>query len=101
MDQVVSTALGDEMTAYYGVKGDFAWQLDWHNSWLLVTNTNSQHMPRLMRESDQVWYQGPRGGVKLVKHAYWDYWATYLRRDSEKMKQFLWVKLSARKLNQP
>lgn len=89
------------MTAYYGVKGDFAWQLDWHNSWLLVTNTNSQHMPRLMRESDQVWYQGPRGGVKLVKHAYWDYWATYLRRDSEKMKQFLWVKLSARKLNQP
>lgn len=86
------------MTAYYGVKGDFAWQLDWHNSWLLVTNTNSQHMPRLMRESDQVWYQGPRGGVKLVKHAYWDYWATYVRRDSEKMKQFLWVKLRAKKL---
>jgi hypothetical protein len=88
------------MTAYYGVRGDFAWQLDWHNSWLLVTTTNSQHMPRLMRESDQVWYQGPRGGVKLVKHAYWDHWATYLRRDSEKMKQFLWVKLRARKLNQ-
>lgn len=88
------------MTAYYGVKGDFAWQLDWHNSWLLVTNTNSQHMPRLMRESDQVWYQGPRGGVKLIKGAYWDHWATYLRRDSEKMKQFVWVKLRARKLNQ-
>lgn len=85
---------------YYGVKGDSAWQLDWHNSWLLVTNTNSQHMPRLMRESDQVWVQGPRGGVKLIKGAYWDHWATYLRRDSEKMKQFLWVKLRARKLNQ-
>ena len=88
------------MTAYYGVKGDFAWQLDWHNSWLLCTNTNSQHMPRLMRESDQVWYQGPRGGVKLIKGAYWDYQATYLRQDSEKMKQFTWVKLKARKLNQ-
>ena len=85
---------------YYGVRGDFAWQLDWHNSWLLVTNTNSQHMPRLMRESDQVWVQGPRGGVQLIKGAYWDYWATYLRRDSEKMKQFLCVKLRARKLNQ-
>ena len=85
---------------YYGVKDNSAWQLDWHNSWLLVTNTNSQHMPRLMRESDQVWVQGPRGGVQLIKGAYWDYWATYVRRDSEKMKQFLWVKLRARKLNQ-
>ena len=84
---------------YYGVRGDSAWKLDWHNSWLLVTNTNSTHLPRLMRESDQVWYQGPRGGVQLIKGDYWDYWATYLRQDSEKMKQFLWVKLRARKLN--
>jgi predicted RNA-binding protein (virulence factor B family) len=37
-----------------------------------------------MRESDQVWVQGPRGGVQLVKGTYWDHWATYLRRDSEK-----------------
>jgi hypothetical protein len=53
-----------------------------------------------MRESDQVWYQGPRGGVQLIKGAYWNYWATYLRRDSEKMKQFVWVKLQARQLKQ-
>ena len=83
---------------YYGVKDDSAWKLDWHNSWLLVTNTNSTHLPRLMRESDQVWYQGPRGGVQLIKGAYWNYWATYLRQDSEKMKQFVWVKLRARAL---
>ena len=83
---------------YYGVKGDSAWQLDWHNKWTPHKNINSQHMPRLMRESDQVWMQGPRGGVRLIKHAYWDYWATYVRRDSEKMKQFLWVKLRAKKL---
>ena len=80
---------------YYGVKGDFAWKLALDNEWL---GFNSQHMPRLMHESDQVWYQGPRGGVKLVKHAYWDYWATYLHRDSEKMKQFVWIKLRAQEL---
>ncbi len=82
---------------YYGVKDDYAWKLALDSEWLGV---NSQHMPRLIRESDQVWYQGPRGGVKLVKHAYWDYWATYLRRDSEKMKQFVWVKLRAKELKQ-
>jgi hypothetical protein len=78
---------------YYGVKGDYAWKLALGNAW-----ANSQHMPRLMRESDQVWVQGPRGGVQLIKGDYWDYWATYLRRDSEKMKQFVWVKLRARAL---
>lgn len=80
---------------YYGVKGDSAWQLDLGNK---LRSANSQHMPRLMRESDQVWCQGPRGGVQLIKGDYWDYWATYLRRDSEKMKQFVWVKLRARAL---
>ena len=83
---------------YYGVRGDSAWKLDWHNSWLLVKNTNSQHLPRLMRESGQVWCQGPRGGVQLIKGDYWIYWTTYVRRDSEKMKQFVWVKLRARAL---
>ena len=51
-----------------------------------------------MRESDQVWYQGPRGGVQLVKWDYCDYQATYLRWDSQKMKQFTWVKLRAQEL---
>ena len=82
---------------YYGVKGDFVWKLALDNKLRL---TNSQHMPRLMRESDQVWYQGPRGGVQLIKGAYWNYWATYLRRDSERMKQFAWIKLRARSLQQ-
>jgi len=81
---------------YYGVKGDSAWKLALGNK---LRSANSQHMPRLMRESEQVWCQGPRGGVQLIKGAYWDYWATYLRQDSEKMKQFIWVKLQARALN--
>jgi hypothetical protein len=80
---------------YYGVKGDFVWKLALDNK---LRSTNINHMPRLMRESDQVWCQGPRGGVQLIKGAYWNYWATYLRRDSEKMKQFTWVKLQARAL---
>ena len=82
---------------YYGVKDDSAWKLALDNK---LRSTKSTSLPRLMRESDQVWCQGPRGGVQLVKSTYWDYWSTYLRRDSEKMKQFLWVKLRARKLNQ-
>ena len=88
---------------YYGVKGDSAWQLDWHNSWLLVTNTNSQHMPRLMRESDQVWCQGPRGGVKIIKDrlTYPGGMYGYITKDDKAMKEFVWVKLRARKLNQP
>jgi len=85
---------------YYCVKGDAAWKLDLDHWRLPHKNTNSQHMPRLMRESNQVWYQGPRGGVQLVKWDYWDYQATYLRRDSEKMKQFTWVKLRAKELKQ-
>ena len=80
---------------YYGVKDDSAWKLALGNK---LRSANSQHMPRLMRESDQVWCQGPRGGVQLVKGTYWDYWATYLRRDSEKMKQFLWIKLRVQDL---
>ena len=80
---------------YYGVKGDSAWKLALGNK---LRSTNINHIPRLMRESDQVWCQGPRGGVQLIKGDYWIYWTTYLRRDSEKMKQFVWIKLRAQDL---
>ena len=50
---------------------------------------------RLAMNSDRVWCQGPRGGVQLIKG---DYWTAYLRRDSEKMKQFVWIKLRAQDL---
>jgi hypothetical protein len=40
---------------YYGVKGDFAWKLAVDNK---LRSTNINHVPRLMRESDQVWCQG-------------------------------------------
>jgi hypothetical protein len=88
---------------YYGIAGDVVWKLRWqHVSGSLERNW--YHQPRLIRESEQVWCQGPRGGVKLVKDSSqplpWTVWAPYLRRDSEKMKQFVWVKLRARALKQ-
>ena len=89
------------MSTYYGVAGDVVWKLRWHPVYRLERNW--YHQPRLIRESEQVWYQGPRGGVKLVKGSKiepWNAWSTYLRRDSEKMKQFAWVKLQARALKQ-
>ena len=85
------------MSTYYGVAGDVVWKLRWDD---IPFERNWHHQPRLIRESEQVWWQGPRGGVKMVKGDYWDRWATYLRRDSEKMKQFAWVKLQARALKQ-
>ena len=83
---------------YYGIAGDVVWKLRWHPVYPLEKNWYYQ--PRLIRESEQVWCQGPRGGVQLIKGAYWNYWATYLRQDSEKMKQFVWVKLQAHDLPQ-
>ena len=82
-------------STYYGVKGDFAWKLAVDNK---LRSTNINHIPRLMRESDQVWYQGPRGGVQLIRGDYLNYWATYLRQESAHMKQFVWVKLRAQEL---
>lgn len=90
-------------STYYGVAGDVVWKLRWHHYSSRPLERNWYHQPRLIRESEQVWYQGPRGGVKLVKGSKiepWNAWSTYLRRDSEKMKQFAWVKLRARALKQ-
>lgn len=91
------------MSTYYGVAGDVVWKLRWDPVYPLEKNW--YHQPKLIRESEQVWYQGPRGGVKLVKDSKmepwnWNLWAPYLRQDSEKMKQFAWVKLRARALKQ-
>ncbi len=86
-------------STYYGVAGDVVWKLRWQHTSTPLEKTWF-HQPRIIRESEQVWYQGPRGGVKLIKGDYWNYWATYLRWDSEKMKQFAWIKLRARSLQQ-
>ena len=56
---------------------------------------------RLAINSDRVWCQGPRGGVKIVKDRinYYGYGAYgYITNNKKAMKECTWIKLSARPL---
>ena len=54
---------------------------------------------RLSHNSDRVWMQGPRGGVKIVKDRItWRWPYGYVTKNEKAMKEFAWVKLSARHL---
>ena len=55
---------------------------------------------RLAMNSDRVWCQGPRGGVKIVKdrRTYPGGMYGYITNNKKAMKEFAWVKLSARPL---
>ena len=83
---------------YYGIKDDYVWCLDspsspWHTR---------KFMPRLLRESDTVWAEGPRGGVQIIKRtissANWDVYG-YITTNSDAMREFMWIKLRAVMLN--
>ena len=48
----------------------------------------------------QVWYQGPKGGVKLIKQVHDDESVfPYITKNEELMKQFTWIKLVAEPFN--
>ena len=84
------------MNNYYGVRGDYVWHMKTQ-----YTRLNRHLAPRLFRESDVVYCQGPRGGVKVVHTNYWMRDRPnfgYITKDAEAMKQFVWVKLKAREL---
>ena len=55
---------------------------------------------RLAHNSDRVWMQGPRGGVKIVKDriTYPSGMYGYITNNNKAMKEFTWIKLSARPL---
>ena len=55
---------------------------------------------RLAINSDRVWCQGPRGGVKIVKDRinYYGGVYGYITTNKKAMKEFTWIKLSARPL---
>ena len=55
---------------------------------------------RLAINSDRVWCQGPRGGVKIVKDRinYYGGVYGYITTNKKAMKEFTWIKLSARSL---
>lgn len=56
---------------------------------------------RLTTVSDRVWKQGPKGGVKFVKHRWHDgAWPMgYITQNEKYMKEFAWVKLRAKVIN--
>ena len=53
---------------------------------------------RLAINCDRVWCQGPRGGVKIVKDriTYPGGMYGYITNNKKAMKEFAWIKLSAR-----
>jgi hypothetical protein len=56
---------------------------------------------RLSYNSDRIWMQGPRGGVKIVKdriNYYGGFGYGYITTNKKAMKEFTWIKLSARPL---
>ena len=55
---------------------------------------------RLSHNSDRVWMQGPRGGVKIIKDriSYPVGMYGYITNNNKAMKDFAWIKLSARYL---
>lgn len=51
----------------------------------------------LIRYSDKVWREGPRGGVKIVKDRVGlKHRLTYVTNDPRSMEEYMWVKLSAK-----
>ena len=55
---------------------------------------------RIITVSDRVWKQGPKGGVKFVKHRWHDgVWPMgYITRNEKYMKEFSWIKLKAKEI---
>ena len=76
------------------------------NSWEAGTYYSKGYMgawyggqSRLVRNSDRVWCQGPRGGVKIVKDRIQlacEY--GYVTKNENLMKEFMWIKLKAKEL---
>lgn len=86
---------------YYGTKGDYTWRL---------TSTSSPtqlrwFQPKLIRESDLVWCEGPKGGIRLVHYDWMKFphefrKLGYITNNERAMKEFAWIKLKAHSLNQ-
>jgi hypothetical protein len=51
-----------------------------------------------MYDANQVWCEGPQGGISLV-HQSWkcktNFKTGYVKNDPEAMKEFMWIKLRA------
>jgi hypothetical protein len=60
--------------------------------------TSRYHKPAWMYNANQVWCEGPQGGISLV-HQSWrgkTFFKTgYCKSDPEAMKAFMWIKMRA------
>jgi hypothetical protein len=60
--------------------------------------TSRYHKPSWMYDANQVWCEGPQGGISLV-HQSWkcktNFKTGYVKNDPEAMKEFMWIKLRA------
>lgn len=52
----------------------------------------------IIRNSHNVWRQGPRGGVKVIKDYGVYYPIGYITTNDEHMKKFMWIKMQAKEL---
>ena len=77
------------------------------NSWKAGVYTAAGYMgawhggqTRLALNSDRVWCQGPKGGVKIVKDRmnYPGGMYGYVTNNEKLMKKFMWIKLKAKEL---
>jgi hypothetical protein len=92
-------------TYYFELDQD---RTDYINSWKAGVYSSPGYMgawyggqSRLSHNSDRIWCQGPRGGVKIVKDRINYYGGGaygYVTRNKKAMKEFSWIKLSARPL---
>jgi outer membrane biogenesis lipoprotein LolB len=52
----------------------------------------------IIRNSHNVWRQGPKGGVKVVKDYSVAYPLGYITGNDKHMKKFMWIKMQAKEL---
>lgn len=91
---------------YYGVKDDYIWHYRTQTS-IDKMSVYWRNIPKLFAESDLVWRQGPRGGVKLIKQTWESVCENhgkyrkygYATTDEKSMSEFCWIKLKAVTIN--
>ena len=99
--------MANQCTYYFEVSGTYTDYIDTYAAGVYSTRgytggyTGRAEL-QLAMSSVRVWCQGPRGGVKIVKDRinYCGGVYGYITNNKKAMKEFAWVKLRARKLNQ-
>lgn len=82
---------------YYGIKDNYVW---------CAMHYNKGHagalLPNLFHLSDKLWTEGPRGGILMLKKTLNStaiHSAYYIKKNSNSMKEFMWIKLQAKQIN--